>query len=246
MRSHARVNSKSVRGGAVTGARNSAADVAVGTGAVTAGCGCGVGGASVGGCSPGAAVSFLACGGSTVSAGAGTWRVLNTVSFPDTRKMPPPTRPADCFSSRTCFASLNDVGLGFSPAATPDGVDLESGGAASSTRELMTFKRSFLFVGSVLVEGEGVSSSTMVIGTRRRFGCSAELEVGGGVGISMGADRCATQPVTQSKEKCGKGEKETHCLSFALHNEPVHTGELGLDSFVIRFDPECPLEVCKQ
>jgi hypothetical protein len=110
MRSHARMNSKSVRGGAVSGARNATADVAVDTGAV------GVGRTSVGGSSPGAAVRFLICGGSATSEGSGgtgTWRVLNTVSFPDTRKMPPPTRPADCFSSRTCFASLNDVGLGF-------------------------------------------------------------------------------------------------------------------------------------
>jgi hypothetical protein len=151
MRSHARVNSKSVRGEAVNGARDVAADVAGGTGAATAGCGCGVGGASVGGSSAGAAVGSLARGGSAASAVAstGTWRVLNTVSFPDTRKMPPPTRPADCFSSRTCFASLNEVGLGLWPVATLDGVGFESGGVASSTRELMGFKRSFLFVGSV-------------------------------------------------------------------------------------------------
>ena len=41
-----------------------------------------------------------------------------------------------------------------------------------------------------------MSSSTMVIGTRRRFGVAVAVEDGGagggGVGTSIGADRCVT------------------------------------------------------
>lgn len=120
MMSHARVNSKSVRG-------------AVGCTVVDAA-----------GCCSGDADEPGVCGGSrgmvgflvdaAGSARAGTSRVLNTVSFPDMRKMPPPTRPADILSSRTCFASLNDAGFG-------------SGGVEeSNTRELMGLSRSLLLL----------------------------------------------------------------------------------------------------
>ena len=82
-------------------------------------------------------------------AGAGTSRASNTVSFPDMRKIPPPTRPTD-FASRTCFASLNDVGVGFGTAGAGGiGVDFPSGGGGGSDvegvwetrRELMGFNR---------------------------------------------------------------------------------------------------------
>ena len=123
--SHARVNSKSVRG-ATEGAR------------VVAGAVCVDAGARVG-----------SLGGST-AADTGTSRVLNTVSFPDMRKIPPPTRPAD-FASRTCLASLNDAGVGFGAAGT-GGAVFPSGGR---TRELMGFKRrsSLLPVGCVTLGG---------------------------------------------------------------------------------------------
>jgi hypothetical protein len=88
IRSHARVNSKSVGGAAMSVGPGADADGSVGS-----------------------------WGGLAVAvAGARTSRVLNTVSLPDTRKMPPPTRPTD-FASRACFASLNDVGVGFCCAA---------------------------------------------------------------------------------------------------------------------------------
>jgi hypothetical protein len=122
MPSHARVNSKSVHG-AASGARV-AADAGVRVGSL---------------------------GGST-TVGAGTSRVLNTVFFSDTRKMPPPTRPAD-FASRTCLASLNDVSVGFGTAgagAGGIGVDFSSGGGGGvegvwrTRRELMGFSRILL------------------------------------------------------------------------------------------------------
>lgn len=126
MLSHARVNSKSVRG-AAEGAR-----VVAGTACVGAGAGAGAG--------------FLS---GSATADAGTSRVLNTVSFPDIRKIPLPTRPAD-FASRTCLASLNDAGVGFGAGA--GGADFPSGGR---TRELMGFKRrsSLAPVGCVTVGG---------------------------------------------------------------------------------------------
>ena len=130
MLSHARVNSKSVRG-AAEGARVVAGTVCVGAGA-------------------GVDVGFL---NGSATADAGTSRVLNTVSFPDIRKIPPPTRPAD-FASRTCFASLNDAGVGFGTGAGAGagGADFPSGGR---TRELMGFKRrsSLAPVGCVTVGG---------------------------------------------------------------------------------------------
>lgn len=131
MLSHARENSKSVRG-AAKGARVTAADAGAG--------------ANVG-------VRVGSLRGSA-TAGAGTSRVLNTVFFSDTRKIPPPTRPAD-FSSRTCLASLNDVSAGFGTVgAGVDGggigVDFPSVGAGAggcaeegweTRRELIGFNR---------------------------------------------------------------------------------------------------------
>jgi hypothetical protein len=120
MLSHARVNSKSVRG-AAEGARVAAGAVCVDAG---------VGAGSLG-------------GWSATAADAGTSRVSNTVSFPDMRKIPPPTRPAD-FASRTCLASLNDAGVGFGATGAGAGVigaDFPSGEGWRTRRELMGFKR---------------------------------------------------------------------------------------------------------
>ena len=157
MLSHARVKSKSVREG---GTR---AGVGVGWGA------------------------DAGSGGCTGSFGTGTSCVFKTVSFPDTRKMPPPTRPT-FFSSRTCFASLNEAGFGVGPAsAVGTAVDLGSRDV-ESRRELMGFRRSF--VALVLA---GASKSTIVIGTRRRFGGAAAEDVdgtSGGAAMSAGAVRC--------------------------------------------------------
>ena len=175
MRSHARVNSKSVRGASVAGAGVDA-------------------GADAG------------CWGISDAGRVGTPRI---VSLPDIRNMPPPTRPTD-FASRACFASLNDAGVGFCVAGgcgVDVGVGLSLVGVGvvgDSTRELMGFRRSLVGWGALAdVEGGpggcGVSSSTMVIGTRRRFGGAVVVEVegedvgsGGGVGTSTGADRCVT------------------------------------------------------
>jgi hypothetical protein len=177
--SHARVKSKSVRGG--------------GTGACL-----GVGW-DADACSGGCAGTF----------GAGTSCVLKTVSFPDTRKMPPPTRPA-FFSSRTCFASLNEAGFGVGPAsAVGAAVDLGSR-EVESRRELMGFRRSFV----VLVLA-GVSESTIVIGTRRRFGGAATEDVdgtGGGTARSAGAVRCICCYCEQRKI----GTREHTVLPFPL------------------------------
>lgn len=123
MLSHARVNSKSVRGAA------KGACVAADTAGVDAG------------------VRVGSLGGSA-TAGAVTSRVLNTVSFPDIRKIPPPTRPAD-FASRTCLASLNDGTAGAGAGAGGIGVDFPSGGGGGggvegvweTRRELMGFSR---------------------------------------------------------------------------------------------------------
>jgi hypothetical protein len=132
MLSHARVNSKSVRG-AAKGARV-AADPA---------------------CAGGDAGVRVGSLDDSATAGAGTSRVLNTVSFPDMRKIPPPTRPAD-FASRSCLASLNDdVSVGFGTAGSGSGagsiaVDFPfpSGGGGGGVegvwetrRELMGFSR---------------------------------------------------------------------------------------------------------
>jgi len=109
MWSHARVNSKSVRGAA---------------------------GATRAAVSETAAESFG--GSAAVGAGAGTTsRVLKTVSFPDMRKIPPPTRPTD-FASRACFASAKDAGFGFCVAGAASGVEF---GEGVSVRELMGFRR---------------------------------------------------------------------------------------------------------
>ena len=130
MLSHARVNSKSVRG-AAKGARvaddTACADDGIGVDA-------------------GVRVGSLDGTGSA-TAGADTSRVLNTVSFPDVRKIPPPTLPAD-FASRTCLASLNDVGVGFGTVGAGGiGVDFPSGGGGGvervweTRRELIGFSR---------------------------------------------------------------------------------------------------------
>ena len=138
MLSHARVNSKSVHG-AAKGARV-AADTACASGSACAGVDAGV------------CVGFL---DESATVGAGTSRILNTVSFPDTRKIPPPTRPAD-FASRTCLASLNDVSGGFGTAAAggidvdfPSGNGGDGGGGGEegvweTRRELMGFSRTSL------------------------------------------------------------------------------------------------------
>ena len=182
MRSHARVNSKSVHGAPVARA---GADGRVDAGRR----------------------------GVSDAGRAGTSRVLITVSLPDMRNMPPPTRPTD-FASRACFASLNDVGAGFCvPGGCGVGVDAGVGlslvGAdveGDSTRELMGLRRSLVDWGALTdVEGGpggcGVSSSTIVIGMRRRFGGAVVVEVEGegvgvgrrgGVGTSTGVDRCVT------------------------------------------------------
>ena len=131
MPSHARVNSKSVRG------------AAEGAG-ITADVACTGGGVGV---DAGVRVGSLR---GSATAGVSTSRVLNTVSFPDTRKIPPPTRPAD-FASRTCLASLNDVGVGFGTTGAGAGgigveVSSEGGGGGvkgiwETRRELMGFSR---------------------------------------------------------------------------------------------------------
>jgi hypothetical protein len=245
---HARLNSKSVRG-AVGDARDAAADVFVRAGAGVTGWGEDAIEAGWGG-SPGMAACIFVCCGSAASGRAGSSRVLNTVLFPIIRQMPPPPpRPAVILSSRTCLASLNDAGFGFGAvaeaAATFDGVGFGSGGAVSRMREVMAFKRSS-FVDTVLTDGVedvGVSSSTIVIGTRRRFGWSVMAE-GGDVGISIGTDRCTT--VTQGKEKWGKGGKGAYRLSLVIDDEAIHACEFCRDRFIIWFDPECPLEVFRQ
>lgn len=155
MRSHARVNSKWVSGGAVGEARTDAG-----------------GGAGAGACA--------GSGGGSATAGKGTSRVLNTVSLPDMRKMPLPTRPTD-------FASLNDAGVGFCVTGARAGAGVGTGGAAAagaavgvgfpsggggvegdSARELMGFRRVSVGLGALGdIKGAscGVSSSTIVIGT---------------------------------------------------------------------------------
>jgi hypothetical protein len=165
MPSHERVNSKSVRGG------------------TRAGLGVGCDGRA----DAEPRVADKGTGGCAGSFGAGTSRVLKTVSFPDTRNMPPPTRPA-FFSSRTCFASLNDAGSGFGVGPGSAAAAGLGSGDVESRRELMGFKRSF--VGSAFV---GASESTMVMGTRRRFGGAVVEDVddaSGGAGTSTGMVRC--------------------------------------------------------
>jgi len=141
--SNARVNSKSVRG-ATKGAQ------------VTAGAAC-AGDVDVTGVDVDTGVGSF---GGSATVGAGTSRVLNTVSLPDMRKIPPPTCPAD-FASRTCLASLNDAGVGFGEAEAGAGegaigVDFPSeGGDWETRRELMGFKRISLsvLVGWVMTGG---------------------------------------------------------------------------------------------
>lgn len=142
MLSHARINSKSVRGAA----KGSRVAVAGGGGA-------------------GAICEGSLCGGGSATAGVSTSRVSNTVSFPDMRKIPPPTRPAD-FASRTCLASLNDVGVGFDTSdaggfgvvnfPSGDGADADGvEGVWETRRELIGFSRRSLLslVGWVIMGG---------------------------------------------------------------------------------------------
>ena len=98
-----------------------------------------------------------------------------------------------------------------------------------------------------------MSSSTMVIGTRRRFrgAVGEEDDAGGGVvaETSMGADRCPTMCVTSQRGCVGnaaKANRRTYCLSLPFHDKPVHACELGLDSSVVRFEFECPLKICRR
>ena len=208
--------------------------------------------------------------GGSVTAGAGTSRDLNTVSFPDTRKIPPPTRPTD-FASRACLASLNDAGVGFCAVDAGAGVGAEaeagvtgvgfpSGGGEGveegwgTRRELMGFKRRSAspLVGWVVMAWLLLSSSTMVIGTRRRFGGAVVEEdgAGGGAGVvtPASADRCPTMRVRTVREGVGnaaKANRRTYCLSLPVHNESIHACELGLDRFVVRLESECPLKICR-
>ena len=190
--SHARVNSKSVCGG------DTGTDVGTGRdGSVDEG-------ADDADADPDPRVvdtCLCGCAGSFgAGVGAGASHALKKVSFSDMRKIPPPTCPA-FFSSRTCFASLNDVDSDFGvvPASAVGADDTDLGSRdVESMRELMGLKRSF--VGSVFA---GASESTMVMGTRRRFGgATAEGvdDTGGGVEMSMGAVRCTTGFVVKHGE----------------------------------------------
>ena len=99
------------------------------------------------GASAGVCVGSL---GGSATGGTGTSRILNTVSFPDTRKIPLPTCPAD-FALRTCLASLSDAGAGDGTAGAGGiGVEFASGGGGAGAgvegvwetrRELMGFSR---------------------------------------------------------------------------------------------------------
>jgi hypothetical protein len=216
MLSHARVNSKSVRG-AAKGARV-AADIACAGGGIGAGAGV----------DAGVRVGSLCGSGSATAAGVGTLRVSNTVSSPDMRKIPPPTRPAD-FASRTCLASLNDVSVGFGTAGAGGiGVDFSSGdggagveGVWETRRELMGFsRRSLSSLVSWVTMGGLSSSSTMVMGTRRRLGGAVEEEDDAGGGgeaeKSIGADRCQGCTCDLSEtvcRECGKSQ-QNGVLSF--------------------------------
>lgn len=232
MLSHARVNSKRVSG-AAEGAR-----VAAGTGA-----------------------------GSLSRSATGTSRVLNTVSFPDMRKIPPPTRPTD-FASRACLASLKDEGVGFGAAGAGVGAgagaikaNFPSGGGGGveegwrTRRELIGFKRrsSSPPVRWVMMGGRLSSSSTIVIGTRRRFGgaVAEEDDAGGGVEVKtpVGADRCPTMRVRTVRKgvwNAAKANRRAYCLSLPVHNKFVDARELGLDSFVVRLEFECPLKIYRR
>ena len=213
MWSHERVKSKSVRG--VAGASGASA----GVDAARAGA------------------------GGTGDAGAGTSRDLNTVSLPDMRKMPPPTRPTD-FTSRACFASLKDGGgsggfcvVGAGAGAGAAGVDLASGGVdaeGDSVRELMRFRRSSSVRRGVLVDVEdggwdcGVSSSTMVIGMRRRFGGAVDA-AGRGVETWTGTDRC-----NDVKSDQGRRNARTKRGEGRGREEKARKGRTGLFPFFPR------------
>jgi len=218
----------------------------------------------VSGAADGARVAVGAGAGSLGRSATGTSRVLNTVSFPDMRKIPPPTRPTD-FASRACLASLKDEGVGFGAAgagagagAGAIGADFPSGWGGDveegwrTRRELMGFKRrsSSPPVGWVMMGGRLSSSSTMVIGTRRSFGgaVAEEDDAGGGVAVKtpVGADRCPTmrmRTVRKGVWNAAKANRRAYCLSLPVHNKFVHARELGFDSFVVRLEFECPLKI---
>jgi hypothetical protein len=81
------------------------------------------------GASAGVCVGSL---GGSATGGTGTSRVLNTVSFLDTQKIPLLTHPAD-FASHTCLASLNEAGADDGTArAGGIGVEFASGGGGAS------------------------------------------------------------------------------------------------------------------
>lgn len=85
-------------------------------------------------------------------------------------------------------------------------------------RELMGFRRSSGAPVDVRVEGSagaGASSSTIVIGTRRRFGGAVDVVEGGGedagakgVETSRGADRCRRLSDSQEREESEEKGKE--------------------------------------
>jgi hypothetical protein len=215
------------------------------------------------GAAEGARVAAGADVGSLRRSATGTSRVLNTVSFPDMRKIPPPTRPTD-FASRACLASLKDEGVGFGAAGAGAGVigaNFPSGWGGDveedwrTRRELMGFKRrsSSPPVGWVMMGVRLSSSSTMVIGTRRRFGgaVAEEDDAGGGVEVKtpVGADRCPTmrmRTVRKGVWNAAKANRRAYCLSLPVHNKFVRARELGLDSFVVRLEFECPLKICRR
>ena len=79
-----------------------------------------------------------------------------------------------------------------------------------------------------------MSSSTMVIGTRRRFGGAVGEE--DGAESPMGADRCPQMCDKSQKGGVGnaaKANRRAYCLSLPVHDKRVHACKLGLDRFVV-------------
>ena len=93
----------------------------------------------------------------------------------------------------------------------------------------------------------------MVIGTRRRFGGAVAEEDGAGGGAEVktpvGADRCPTMRVRTVRTgvwNAAKANRRAYCLSLSVHNKFVYARELGLDSFVVRLEFECPLKIYRR
>ena len=93
----------------------------------------------------------------------------------------------------------------------------------------------------------------MVIGTRRRFGGAVAEEDGAGGGVEVktpvGADRCPTMRVRTVRTgvwNAAKANRRAYCLSLPVHNKFVYARELGLDSFVVRLEFECPLKIYRR